>query len=547
MKLNAGWVMLRAIALSAVILVGLTVLKVNPFITFVAALAPLVLYHLMYLWPRAKAGELSSVEIDSIYYYGFLLTIIALATSALTVVTRGVADSLPIVGAQFGLGLLATGYAVAARIHLLLVARSLDATDEDSVVEAYVNRSRELISSIELASSSFETYALSLQERVAAASEASQARSETMLAEAARTFAQGIAATLDEAKASVSEIRVLLNDAAFASERSELKKSVQGSVAAVTKLNVALEQLASLASTSAVAAGDLTGAFTQINERAGLMTERLDALATENGTLAFFQQRLHQGAEQVVESLGELKLVGNQLGTVSASAADLVAELSALKSAAAGTGKSLQPLAGAAERIGEIVASLEAADGALSAMQATGTATAAELERMQAAVDALLPLLEQFGEIGDRSGPTLRSVSDNVEQLELLTAALIPAAKSMSSASEVLAKHTEQIKATAAANDQLLASIGEAARTAPQLQASLSSIPNSLQRIDQSLSETSAKLSESAIALETAVSSAGASLKETAANSVGHVRQLEEGLAGVATFIIKKTHERLGK
>ena len=36
--LSPGWVMLRAIALSGIILVGLTVINVNPFVTFVLAL-----------------------------------------------------------------------------------------------------------------------------------------------------------------------------------------------------------------------------------------------------------------------------------------------------------------------------------------------------------------------------------------------------------------------------------------------------------------------------------------------------------------------------
>jgi chromosome segregation ATPase len=533
MKLSAGWVMPRAILLSAVILVGLTALNVNPFVTFPAALAPLVAYHLLFLRPRAHAGELTSLEIDSIYYYGFLLTILALATSALTVVLRGADKSLAVVGAQFGLGLLATGYAVAARIQLLLATRAATASDDDDVLESYISRSRELISTIELASSSFDTYARSLQDRVAASAAESQSRTELVLSDAARVFTDGISATLEESKSSIAEIRAFLNDAAFTTEREELKKSVQSSVSALTKLNNALERMADLSSASANSTGEFVTAVGAVSERAGLLSERLDGLSAESGTLVRFQQQLSSSAEQVSRSVAELQQLPEQLHGVGAAAAGVAGELDTLTESAAGTGKSIKPLAGAAERIAEIVTSLEAADGALSAMRDTGSATASELERLRLTISSALPLLEQFGKIGDQSTPTLKSMGDHVQQLEQVASALAPVATSMASISDVLSNHAEQLRSTAAANEELLQSIAETIRTAPAFQAALGSLPDSLSRIDGSLRDTAEKLT-----------TAGDTLQNTATASVDCVRQLEEGLAGVATFIIEKTSQR---
>jgi chromosome segregation ATPase len=533
MKLSAGWLMPRAILLSAVILVGLTALNVNPFVTFPAALAPMVAYHVFFLRPRARAGELTSLEIDSIYYYGFLLTILALATSALTVVVRGADKCLAVVGAQFGLGLLATGYAVAARIQLLLSARAATANDDDDVLESYINRSRELISSIELASSSFDTYARSLQDRVTAAAAESQSRTELVLSDAARAFTDGISATLEESKSSIAEIRAFLNDAAFTSEREELKKSVQSSVSALTKLNNALERMAELSSSSANSTGEFVTAVGAVSERAGLLSERLDGLSAENGTLVRFQQQLSSSAEQVSRAVDELQQLPEQLHGVGAAAAGVAGDLDALAESAAGTGKSIKPLAGAAERIAEIVSSLEAADGALSAMKDTGSATASELERLRLSILSALPLLEQFGKVGEQSTPTLKSMGDHVQQLEQVASALAPVATSMASISDVLSNHAEQLRSTAAANDELLQSITETVRTAPAFQEALGSIPDSLNRIDDSLRDTAEKLV-----------TAGDTLQSTATASVDCVRQLEEGLAGVATFIIEKTNQR---
>jgi chromosome segregation ATPase len=533
MKLSAGWLMPRAILLSAVILVGLTALNVNPFVTFPAALAPMVAYHVFFLRPRARAGELTSLEIDSIYYYGFLLTILALATSALTVVVRGADKSLAVVGAQFGLGLLATGYAVAARIQLLLSARAATANDDDDVLESYINRSRELISSIELASSSFDTYARSLQDRVTAAAAESQSRTELVLSDAARAFTDGISATLEESKSSIAEIRAFLNDAAFTSEREELKKSVQSSVSALTKLNNALERMAELSSSSANSTGEFVTAVGAVSERAVLLSERLEGLSAENGTLVRFQQQLSSSAEQVSRAVDELQQLPEQLHGVGAAAAGVAGDLDALAESAAGTGKSIKPLAGAAERIAEIVSSLEAADGALSAMKDTGSATASELERLRLSILSALPLLEQFGKVGEQSTPTLKSMGDHVQQLEQVASALAPVATSMASISDVLSNHAEQLRSTAAANDELLQSITETVRTAPAFQEALGSIPDSLNRIDDSLRDTAEKLV-----------TAGDTLQSTATASVDCVRQLEEGLAGVATFIIEKTNQR---
>jgi DNA repair ATPase RecN len=543
--LSPGWVMLRAIALSGIILVGLTVINVNPFVTFVLALLPLVAYHLLFLLPRARAGELTSIEIDSIYYYGFLLTIVALATSALTIVLRGVQNSLPIVGAQFGLGLLATGYAVAARIHLLMVSRTVEITDEGSVIEAYVSRSRDLISSIELASSSFDSYARSLQDRAIAAAEASQARSEAMLSEAAKTFRLGIAAALEEASASITEIRELLNDAAFKAERAELQKSVQGSVAAVTKLNVALEQMASVSGASAQSAGELSGALDSVVQRAGLMSERLDHLTADDGALSSFDDRLRSSVQRISESVAELQLTSGQFSSMAASASELTGELSSLKTASSGVAKSLQPLGPAVERIERVVQSLESADGALSSMETNSTSTAAALEGMQSSLSALLPLLNQFSDVGQRATPTLESMSNHVAQLEELAAALSPVAISMKDIADVLGGHVEQLRQTASANDQLVASIGRTVEIAPELGGAVASIPASLRSVQEAMEKTSASMASSADQLENAVGRTSVSLNETAATSADYLRQVAESLSGLASFIIERTNERI--
>lgn len=97
----------------------------------VFGISPLAIYHLILL---RKSG-LSSTQIDSIYYFGFLVTVITLVATAISIGLRPQTEKLSIssILLQFGLGLVATGYALFARLQLLSKAHE---HDEESVVDA---------------------------------------------------------------------------------------------------------------------------------------------------------------------------------------------------------------------------------------------------------------------------------------------------------------------------------------------------------------------------------------------------------------------------
>lgn len=81
----------------------------------VAGLLPLAKYH----WNLFKQGNLDPDQIDSVYYFGFLITVTTLV--AATVSLGQVKGQLPLsaILVQFGLGLVATAYGLFARLHLL--------------------------------------------------------------------------------------------------------------------------------------------------------------------------------------------------------------------------------------------------------------------------------------------------------------------------------------------------------------------------------------------------------------------------------------------
>src|SRR5882672_633650 len=110
-----------------------------PLVVFGFGIAPLVAYHLR-LWAGLKVG-LSQASIDSVYYFGFIITIATLATTVLLIAARGgITRDITYVVNQFGLGLIATGYALFARMHLMAVAERMTASTPEQVVDEYIGK-----------------------------------------------------------------------------------------------------------------------------------------------------------------------------------------------------------------------------------------------------------------------------------------------------------------------------------------------------------------------------------------------------------------------
>lgn len=111
----------------------------------IAGAVPLALYHFM----LARENVLSPGEVDSIYYFGFLVTVITLVTTAISIaLDTSKKPDMQWILLQFGLGLVATGYALFAR--LLLMSKASSEVEVD-VVEA----SQKLVASVTEVSNKF--------------------------------------------------------------------------------------------------------------------------------------------------------------------------------------------------------------------------------------------------------------------------------------------------------------------------------------------------------------------------------------------------------
>jgi len=119
---------------------------------FLSGMIPIILYHYALILQRTtKVGKthLTDAEIDSVYYFGFVITLITLIAAVFTLGTTSGEINPKTIGIQFGLGLFVTGYALIGRLHLQVTNES-DLEPEDAYAN-YVDRVNSLLGRVDLA------------------------------------------------------------------------------------------------------------------------------------------------------------------------------------------------------------------------------------------------------------------------------------------------------------------------------------------------------------------------------------------------------------
>ena len=308
------------VLMSFVLLVAATALKLPSVVAMIGGGAPLVYYHLFYLTPRAHKG-LSQTAIDSVYYFGFLVTIAALGVSAVSLAVSGGKEPLTNVAFQFGLGLLATGYAVWARMHLNSISSGSDESSPEEVLDRYVQRTKELVLNVEMASTQFTELSSNLMARSQEVADNARAATEKSMLDVARLFDEQLRNTFASAREGLTEIRGLVQETSFTREREELVRSVKVTLEAVTALNTNLKVFAirseegarssqhfSAAQLSLSAGVERTiSALPALNERVSELDGKLSSLVSSTTAVEQKMRELPASVESVVELGGALK------------------------------------------------------------------------------------------------------------------------------------------------------------------------------------------------------------------------------------------------
>lgn len=374
----------RCILLSAV---GMSLILVSsripPVIPFIFGLAPLFWYHLAYLRPRAKKDGLSQAAIDSVYYYGFLVTIAALGITAVQMSLRGNPDFLT-VAFQFGLGVLATGYAVGARLDLTAASRLIEEASPEEVMDRYVQRSRELVTNVELASSSFRTFAESLTREAVSFSARAQAETHASIKVAADAFGNEIASMAKGGTAAIVDLRAVVNDVTFGAEREEMRKSVRSIANTVTNLNKSMESLAVSTYTSAGSVSELATSLAGARDHAADFSSHLARLGGSDGAIAKIAAAVETSSATLEGASNTLSRTWDSLNGIAGQIEGTVEALAGMEELAADARAKVAALAGALAKVDGLSVEVHGAAaslGELGAQAAQSGAAAAALSQ----------------------------------------------------------------------------------------------------------------------------------------------------------------------
>lgn len=433
MSENYSTVLTRCMGLSAAGLATALLGIFHPLVPFALAMVPLVWYHLGYL--RKFAGEgISQPAVDSVYYYGFLVTIGALGVTALELSLKGVDGDLTAVAFQFGLGLLATGYAVWARIHLTASSRLLDEANLEEAMHRYVDRSRELISTVEIATASFENYANSVVDKLQLFASRVEQETQASINAAAEQLKQAATSMAEESKLALMDLRGIINDTTFGAERDALRAGVTSMVETVNALSASLTELKTNSSASAASVGSLASGLGEVTTHAASAAGRLEVLGKKDGTLENFADALSHGEKRISE-------FGLSADVAASSATALSDTLSS-------SGDNVVAFSGAAKQGAAAFSKLNASEVALSGFAAQLTNAADELKTAANSASGSKASFEQL----------TTSLAGLQETLEHLNSAIIDSTgglkDSMISTSEALEDHLQKALAQSASLSQ---------------------------------------------------------------------------------------------
>lgn len=491
--------LIKLLGLSTAIFI-LSLAPAAPAYLSILGIGPLVYYHLKILAPATREG-LSTTGIDSVYYFGFLITVVALAISAIHIAGNAEQTSISTVVFHFGLGLFATGYAVFARMHLNSLAPSTTTLTEEQVMERYVQRSAQLVEHIETSTAKLSTFATEIIARTAATAETIQQTAEQNMRRTSEQFASDIAGILDDVHASLEDIQQLVTDPATRAERTRFTTELRETYQASSQLNASMGELAKRTAEESRQRADTLAATTNLALHLQEFSRKVQALGAADGAIAVSAQALGDvsgglvsSSRTVIDALAELKEVGRLVQDTGPT----FVKMRTLTKKATEQLESLAEASGHLRTAGDNVQFASDASAALNA----------ELARMRDILPALSASGQQLSSAFDTAGQSTRGFGDKIATLPHGLEAVRALQHSMTTVFDQVTEdlrtatlHARQVRengaSSAAAADGATALLAGAARldeTVASILQRLSSLLDAIGSVNGAIQETSDEL-----------------------------------------------------
>jgi hypothetical protein len=274
MKININHAFIKGMAVATLLAAGSVGLHLPVGWVLIFELAPLVWYFSRLY--KAGSDGLSHSAIDSVYYFGFIITIMALAGSVFRVWLYGIEKDISGLIAQFGVGLLATGLALVFRLVLTARVESLNAKDLTQTIEEYVSRINGVVSKIEASAASFEGLSNSLQDRTRAVVQSTFEECTASMRAATAIFSESITQISSQTSQSVTKFSEIVHSVAVSDHVQQFDSNV---VQLTTGLKGFAEQVATYGKTTTDEA--LKATRNALNVSTRLHSDALAAITTD--------------------------------------------------------------------------------------------------------------------------------------------------------------------------------------------------------------------------------------------------------------------------
>lgn len=427
------------------------------WLVMLPGIAPLCWYHRKVLLPKAESG-LPQVAIDSVYYFGFLVTVAALCISALMVGLHGAAASIDTIVMQFSAGLVATGYAVAARLDLQSRGSATSEATLEEVMDKYVHKSIALVDNVEKASQRLSVFSQQIVERTIEAAELTRLAANEKMLGVATQFSDQMGEALESARQGIHEFRVVMNSTAFAAERQQYVDGMKESVHAVRALNAGIADLVTKTQEKVRLTQQDIAASTNLSARLNEFALQVSEVSGPQGlgaSAAWLKASCESvsaaqvaltGATQTLQQLVEtVELSGNALEQVRKTGKRATDQFNKLSDTAERVGDASAQIESLAESAKSLARHVQTFDATVETLSGTAEEFAANLEKARTAsgvLDASITQLpaqaEAIEAFGARIGRSLEAIAGQAAQAtassETLAASSANASKALDGA-----------------------------------------------------------------------------------------------------------------
>lgn len=469
----------------------------GPVVLVAVGILPLVWYHIKILRPLVSNGA-SDEAVDSVYYFGFLVTLGSLAFGALgTSLARGSDVDVKQVVGQFALGLVATGYAIVARLHLSSIGRHSAESSPEQTLDKYVTGSAVLLANLETAAgalSNLSKAAIEETRRVAADT------NETLslhLQTIARDFSQRMESAFEVSLRDATKLAAVLDSIATRVGSEELVRGISELHENMQHLATGVEAFAGSATRGASATNALALASGSFAERALEAADGLQKLGAADGPMHAAAEQISKSTARIAEGALEIERAMLSLSEVAESSGGVGATLKSLKSIVVKANNSLDGLSQSVDRLATSAGAIVEMAGVLerlsSELEKSASAFPDWSEKATAVVESMAGLEARTIGAGDAFGMLPTAVKGAVDPIDRLSSASQRAEKAASEWAGQLAKGGSAV-------EQLIAAIDETRSFSGSMNAlseSVKGLSSRVATVEEDLVRVSSRLNES--------------------------------------------------